>query len=120
MWCQGPKDLIIIKPWVVQSDEKGDLVYRYLTNTKKQYPKKKIPKELIYMVKGIETTYTDFTRKTARYPKRREKEYLMLGLMNEAGEVGGAFKKEIRDHIDNTELIIDEMGDVLWYLNTSL
>jgi len=68
------------------------------------------------MVKGIETTYTDFTRKTARYPKRREKEYLMLGLMNEAGEVGGAFKKEIRDHIDNTELIIDEMGDVLWYL----
>ena len=68
------------------------------------------------MVKGIETTYTDFTRKTARYPKRREKEYLMLGLMNEAGEVGGAFKKEIRDRIDNTELIIDELGDVLWYL----
>ena len=68
------------------------------------------------MVKGIETTYTDFTRKTARYPKRREKEYLMLGLMNEAGEVGGAYKKEIRDHIDNTDLIIDEMGDVLWYL----
>ena len=68
------------------------------------------------MVKGIETTYTDFTRKTARYPKRREKEYLMLGLMNEAGEVGGAYKKEIRDHKDNTELIIDEMGDVLWYL----
>ena len=40
----------------------------------------------------------------------------MLGLMNEAGEVGGAFKKEIRDHVDNTDLIIDEMGDVLWYL----
>ena len=68
------------------------------------------------MVKGIETTYTEFTRKTARYPKRREKEYLMLGLMNEAGEVGGAFKKEIRDNVDNTDLIIDEMGDVLWYL----
>ena len=68
------------------------------------------------MVKGIETTYTDFTRKTAKYPKRREKEYLMIGLMNEAGEVGGAFKKEIRDHVDNTELIIDELGDVLWYL----
>tara|TARA_R100000458_G_scaffold31293_1_gene28691 strand:+ start:1941 stop:2261 length:321 start_codon:yes stop_codon:yes gene_type:complete len=68
------------------------------------------------MVKGIETTYTDFTRRTAKYPKRREKEYLMIGLMNEAGEVGGAFKKEIRDHVDNTELIIDELGDVLWYL----
>ena len=68
------------------------------------------------MVEGIEATYMDFTRKTAKYPKRREKEYLMIGLMNEAGEVGGAFKKEIRDRIDNTELIIDEMGDVLWYL----
>ena len=67
-------------------------------------------------IKGIEATYLDFTRKTAKYPKRREKEYLMIGLMNEAGEVGGAFKKEIRDRVDNTELIIDEMGDVLWYL----
>jgi NTP pyrophosphatase (non-canonical NTP hydrolase) len=36
--------------------------------------------------------------------------------MNEAGEVGGAFKKEIRDNVNNKELIIDEMGDVLWYL----
>ena len=68
------------------------------------------------MVKGIEETYMDFTRKTAKYPKRREKEYLMLGLMNEAGEVGGAFKKEIRDRVDNTDLILDEMSDVLWYL----
>jgi len=68
------------------------------------------------MVTGIEATYMDFTRRTARYPKRREKEYLMLGLMNEAGEVGGAYKKEIRDHVDNTDLIIDELGDVLWYL----
>tara|TARA_R110000824_G_scaffold80564_5_gene202663 strand:- start:3334 stop:3663 length:330 start_codon:yes stop_codon:yes gene_type:complete len=67
-------------------------------------------------IKGIEATYMDFTRTTAKYPKRREKEYLMIGLMNEAGEVGGAFKKEIRDHVDNKELIIDEMGDVLWYL----
>ncbi len=40
----------------------------------------------------------------------------MIGLMNEAGEVGGAFKKEIRDEVDNKELIIEEMGDVLWYL----
>ena len=40
----------------------------------------------------------------------------MLGLMNEAGEVGGAYKKEIRDRVDNTDLIIDELGDVLWYL----
>ena len=68
------------------------------------------------MVKGIEATYRDFTRRTAKYPNRREKQYLMIGLMNEAGEVGGAYKKEIRDNVDNTDLIIDEMGDVLWYL----
>jgi len=68
------------------------------------------------MVSGIEATYMDFTRRTAKYPKRREKEYLMIGLMNEAGEVGGAYKKEIRDRVDNEDLIIDEMGDVLWYL----
>jgi len=65
---------------------------------------------------GMEATYMDFTRKTAKYPKDKEKEYLMIGLMNEAGEVGGAFKKEIRDDVDNRELIVDEMGDVLWYL----
>ena len=29
------------------------------------------------MVSGIETTYMDFTRRTAKYPKRREKEYLL-------------------------------------------
>ena len=68
------------------------------------------------MVTGTEATYMDFTRRTAKYPKSREKEYLMIGLMNEAGEVGGAFKKEIRDNINNKDLIIDEMGDVLWYL----
>ncbi len=68
------------------------------------------------MVKGIESTYQEFTRQTAKYPKRREREYLVIGLMNEAGEVGGAYKKEIRDRVDNTDLIIDEMGDVLWYL----
>ena len=61
-------------------------------------------------------TYKIWTRSTAVYPKDREEEYLMIGLMNEAGEVGGAYKKEIRDRVDNTDLIIDEVGDVLWYL----
>jgi NTP pyrophosphatase (non-canonical NTP hydrolase) len=68
------------------------------------------------MVAGIEATYMDFCKHSGRYPIHREKEYLMIGLMNEAGEVGGAFKKEIRDEVDNKELIIEEMGDVLWYL----
>ena len=29
MWCR-PDDLIIIEPWVIQSNKKADLVYRYL------------------------------------------------------------------------------------------
>jgi translation initiation factor 1A len=29
MWCRE-NDLIIVKPWVIQSDQKADLVYRYL------------------------------------------------------------------------------------------
>tara|TARA_R110000824_G_scaffold209587_1_gene395416 strand:- start:39 stop:353 length:315 start_codon:yes stop_codon:yes gene_type:complete len=44
MWCR-PNDLIIIKPWVVQSNEKADLVHRYLPNERKNIIKK-IPEEL--------------------------------------------------------------------------
>ena len=34
MWCRQ-NDLILIKPWVVQSDKKADLVYRYLPTERK-------------------------------------------------------------------------------------
>ena len=34
MWCRE-NDLILVKPWVVQSDEKADLVYRYLPTERK-------------------------------------------------------------------------------------
>jgi len=44
MWCR-PNDLIIVKPWVVQSDIKADLVYRYLP-TERTKVLSKIPKEL--------------------------------------------------------------------------
>jgi len=80
----------------------------------KEEEKKKEPQDMTINL-GWEETYKEFTRTTAQYPKEVEMEYLMIGLMNEAGEVGGAFKKEIRDGVDNKELIIDEMGDVLWY-----
>ena len=44
MWCRE-NDLIIIKPWVIQSDQKPDLVYRYLP-TERNRVLKKIPEEL--------------------------------------------------------------------------
>ena len=44
MWCRE-NDLIIIKPWVIQSDQKADLVYRYLP-TDRNRVLHKIPEEL--------------------------------------------------------------------------
>ncbi len=46
MWVRE-KDLIIIKPWVVQSDTKADLVYRYLPTERKWILNRDIiPKEI--------------------------------------------------------------------------
>jgi len=44
MWCRE-NDLIIVKPWTIQSDQKADLVYRYLPTERKNIIKK-VPKEL--------------------------------------------------------------------------
>lgn len=62
--------------------------------------------------------YQKFTASVAIYPKtdrRQTKEYLILGLLGELGEVLDKRKKAIRDNVDNTEAILDELGDVLWY-----
>ena len=46
MWCRV-QDLIIIQPWVVQSDKKADLVYRYLPAQRNwMIRNNKIPEEL--------------------------------------------------------------------------
>ena len=44
MWCRE-NDLIIVKPWSIQSDIKADLVYRYLPTERKNIMKK-VPQEL--------------------------------------------------------------------------
>jgi translation initiation factor 1A len=44
VWCRE-RDLILVKPWVVQSDQKADLVYRYLP-TERNRVLSKIPEEL--------------------------------------------------------------------------
>lgn len=65
--------------------------------------------------------YQEFTRTTAQYPKDQAIIYCTLGLMNEAGEVGGKVKKVIRDHENNFNdpeqiaKIIDELSDLFWY-----
>ena len=71
------------------------------------------------MVKEWESTYTEFTRDTAQYPKEVEMEYLMIGLANEVGEVLGKYKKHIRGDTmgmsDFRDALIAELGDVMWY-----
>ena len=60
--------------------------------------------------------YQNWTRTTAIYPKDRALEYLGLGLTSEAGEVAGKLKKRIRDGGVDVMSLIDEIGDVYWYL----
>jgi NTP pyrophosphatase (non-canonical NTP hydrolase) len=62
-------------------------------------------------------TYIYEARKTAIYPRDRSLEYLALGLASEAGEVAGRIKKWLReDDYDFSDMIADELGDVLWYM----
>lgn len=62
--------------------------------------------------------YQEATRATAIYPKDIAVEYCILGLANEAGEVAGKYKKFLRDSSnwdDVKQMLVDELGDTLWY-----
>jgi len=62
--------------------------------------------------------YQELTEETVVYPAQSAIEYLAIGLNDEAGEVGGAVKKYVRDDYDEEELsrrLQQECGDVLWY-----
>jgi NTP pyrophosphatase (non-canonical NTP hydrolase) len=66
-----------------------------------------------YNVESSKTMHTDFDMSLS---------YLILALNEESGEVAGVLKKTMRDHggiLDEKrrELILKELGDVLWYLN---
>jgi NTP pyrophosphatase (non-canonical NTP hydrolase) len=60
--------------------------------------------------------YQRATGATANYPTDRSAEYLTLGLCGEAGEVANNIKKELRDGVDLSHNVLDELGDVFWYL----
>jgi len=70
-------------------------------------------------------TYQDKTANTAIYPKDDKLwsvSYCLLGIGSEAGELCGIYKKMIRDNcFDLTaevkRKIIDEAGDLAWYLS---
>lgn len=65
--------------------------------------------------------YQNLASVTAVYPSQIGTEYTILGLCGEAGELANQWKKVLRD--DNGvitdarfEKLVDELGDVLWYL----
>lgn len=67
--------------------------------------------------------YQKIAASTAIYPESFSLVYPVLGLANEAGEVAGKLKKMMRDEgfegiltEEQEDLLIDELGDVLWYL----
>jgi len=49
-------------------------------------------------------------------PQSQNLEYLMTGLAAEAGETCGHYAKQIRDKVDKRELILKELGDVLYFV----
>ncbi len=49
---------------------------------------------------------------TGQFP---EVNYLLLGLVSEAGELAGKWKKLIRDGTFDQDAFLAEIGDVLWY-----
>ena len=62
--------------------------------------------------------YQEEAQKTAIYPEDKALEYLSLGLASEAGELTGKIAKWYRK--DNTfpkREVIDELGDVLWFVS---
>ena len=59
-------------------------------------------------------------KKTAIYPSSTVIEYPILGLVGEAGELANKYKKCIRGDTPLhkiTPSLIDELGDVLWYVS---
>ena len=48
-------------------------------------------------------------------PSAQNISYLITGLCAEASEVAGHFAKQVRDDVNKDDLILKEVGDVLWF-----
>ncbi|BDG16480.1 MULTISPECIES: nucleoside triphosphate pyrophosphohydrolase family protein [Thermus] len=65
--------------------------------------------------------YQEEAKKTALYPEAYRLLYPTLGLAGEAGELANKVKKVLRDHggtltPETREALLQELGDVLWYV----
>jgi NTP pyrophosphatase (non-canonical NTP hydrolase) len=70
---------------------------------------------------GALTGFEQFVKRTAFFPEDQAIPYTALAMVGEAGEVANEVKKLIRDDgsvltVTRRYAIVDECGDVLWYL----
>lgn len=66
-------------------------------------------------------TYQSMVKETVVYPPDNALLYTALGLAGESGEVANVVKKVVRDDggeptFNRKVAIIDELGDVVWYV----
>jgi NTP pyrophosphatase (non-canonical NTP hydrolase) len=75
---------------------------------------------------GIVMTFNEYqeqAKSTAIFPECKfaglpsDFAYPLIGLCGEVGELAEKYKKLIRDGYFDKDLVIKEMGDVLWYLS---
>lgn len=62
--------------------------------------------------------YQDLARRTQN-PKLTEADRLkhaLLGLASECGEILGIYQKELQEHPVDEDKVVDEMGDLMWFL----
>lgn len=52
----------------------------------------------------------------AIYPEDPEVGYISMAIMGESGEVANVYKKELRSGEEQKDKMIDELGDIWWYL----
>ena len=60
---------------------------------------------------------------TAVYGDGKKVTYPILGMLGEAGEVANKYKKVMRGDYpveDIREALLDELGDVIWYVNAAI
>ena len=62
--------------------------------------------------------YSQEAWKTVKYHPgtTKSKLYTALGLCSEAGEAGNLIKKHMHSNTTDTAALVDELGDVLWYI----
>ncbi len=60
--------------------------------------------------------YQGLAHRTAVYPPEQGRIYTVLGLVGEAGELANKAKKIIRGDVVSHVPLLEELGDILWYV----